>query len=267
MVGFYDSGIGGLTILKEVLKLQPNFSYIYFADTQALPLGDKSVEFIRNRVTEACIELFNCGCNVVVLACNTASVTSIRYIQQVWLKENYPNKQVLSIAIPLIELANNKLLELKLSSGLIFSTLATHNSGFYQYKLITDGFLNCKSVSLSGLANAIEDGDNASISHIINTQVVDQKINPHSIKYIILACTHYKWAISEIKAIFPVAEIIEPSQILAVKLFDYLKRHPEFPHSNTQLPQIIVTGNNKNFKKFLKELKINQVLLEKYYSV
>lgn len=258
MVGFYDSGVGGLTILKEVLKLDPNFSYTYFADTQALPLGDKSVEFIRERVKNACIQLFNIGCKVVVLACNTASVTSIRHIQQVWLKENYPDRQVLSITSPLLEISELELLLYKNTPGLIFSTLATHNTGFYQYEFIKRGFLNLISVPLSGLADVIESGDCESIKNIIISHATFQKHNPEKIKYIILACTHYKWAIKDIKDIFPNAKIIEPAEIVAKTLLDYFKRHLEFNsgNKNTQKSGFIVTGDDKNFNKFLEEIEL-----------
>lgn len=256
MVGFYDSGVGGLTILGEVLKLQPNFSYIYFADTEAMPLGDKSVEFIRNRVKEACIQLFAQGCDVVVLACNTASVVTIRHIQQVWLKENYPNKQVLSITKPLLELSENVLEKYKKRQGILLSTNATHEAGFYQYELILNGFENCKSLPMSGLADAIEGSNNSLISDLIEQKIVSQKLDPAQIEYIILACTHYKWALDEIHNLFPKAKVIEPSEIVASKLLDYLERHPEFSNDNTGQSKFIITGEAGNFNKFLEQLKI-----------
>ena len=106
MIGFYDSGIGGLTILKEVLKINPEISFAYLADFEILPLGSKSIDFIQNRIKKVCSYLFSNGCDLVVLACNTASVNSIRHVQQVWLKENFKEKQVLSITKPLYELTN-----------------------------------------------------------------------------------------------------------------------------------------------------------------
>ena len=264
MVGFYDSGVGGLTILQEVLKLQPNFSYIYLADTKALPLGDKTVEFIRNCVKEACIKLFNLGCDVVVLACNTASVTSIRYIQQVWLKENYPDKQVLSITSPLLELAEEELGPSINKLGLLFSTLATHNSGFYQYELIKKGFVNCKSVPLSGLADAIEKRDSDQVRKLILNQINIQKINQDLIEYIVLACTHYKWAIEEIQIIFSKAKIIEPSVVVAIKLLDYLNRHQEYVINKKCKTGFIITGSDKNFMRFAKNIGIENVDIRGY---
>jgi glutamate racemase len=256
MVGFYDSGVGGLTILQEVLKLQPNFSYIYYADTEAMPLGDKSVEFIRNKVKEACIQLFAQGCDVVVLACNTASVVTIRHIQQVWLKENYPKKQVLSITKPLLELSENELELYKNRPGILLSTNATHDAGFYQYELILNGFVNCKSLPMPGLADAIEKSENALISNIIEQKIKSQKLDPQKIEYIILACTHYKWALDEIQNIFPKAKIVEPSQIVASKLLDYLSRHPEFSTNKKLESKFIVTGEEDNFNIFFERLGI-----------
>jgi glutamate racemase len=256
MVGFYDSGVGGLSILGEVLKLQPNFSYIYFADTEVMPLGDKSVEFIRNRVKEACVQLFSEGCNVVVLACNTASVVTIRHIQQVWLKENYPNKQVLSITKPLLELSENELKLYKNRPGILLSTNATHEAGFYQYELLAKGFTDCKSISMVGLAEAIESSEPLIIKNIINSKIKNHNIQKLEIEYIILACTHYRWALQEIQDIFINTKIIEPSRIVAFKLLDYLKRHPEYSGENSNsFSKFIITGKSKSQDKFLEMLK------------
>jgi glutamate racemase len=169
MIGFYDSGIGGLTILQQVLKLDPDFPFIYIADTEIMPLGDKTMDFIQNRVKLACSTLFSQGCEIVVLACNTASVVSIRHIQQVWLPKHFPNKQVLSVAKPLTELVEEKFVNLKSSKGLLLSTHATHSSGFYQYEFIKSGFLNIQSVACTGLADAIETNDYTKVKDLINS--------------------------------------------------------------------------------------------------
>jgi glutamate racemase len=232
MIGFYDSGIGGLTILKEVLKIRPEISSSYFADFEILPLGDKSIDFIQNRIKKACSYLFLNGCDVVVLACNTASVNSIRHIQQVWLKENYKENQVLSITKPLTEQIIINLSDMENNLGLLLSTQATYNSGFYQYELLKSGFNNIISIPCVGLAESIEESDDQSVNMLLDNYILKYNIQRDKVKFIILACTHYKYSSNLIQKKFPNAIIVEPSEYCAVKLVDYLKKHTEYNSEN-----------------------------------
>lgn len=256
MIGFYDSGVGGLTILEQVLNLEPDFPFIYLADTEILPLGDKPVDFIQSRVKSACAHLFEMGCEIVVLSCNTASVNCIRHIQQVWLPANFPNKQVLSITKPLTELIEEKYQHLKLEKGLLLSTIATHNSGFYQYELIKSGFLNIKSLPCKGLAEAIENNDSITIQYLTSSYLAQNSTNPNDIQFIALACTHYKWAMIELTKIFPNATIIEPSVRVSVRLLEYIKRHPEYNITSNEPQKILATGQTESIKKMLQKIDL-----------
>jgi len=138
-IGFYDSGVGGLTILSEFYKVLPNKSYIYFADQAYCPLGDKTPQQIFARTIYGLEYLFSQGCDLVVLACNTATAYSIRKIQQKWLPKNYPNKKVLGIIRPVGEYFFNQITQQnpnqqKWTVGLL-ATNATIKSNFYQEEL------------------------------------------------------------------------------------------------------------------------------------
>lgn len=102
MIGFYDSGIGGQRI-ADMFGQVSDIPYVVYQDLASLPLGDKTPEQIRSIVIAGVEKLFNQGCNLVILACNTASVSTIRYIQSTWLPQNYPDKQVLGMTVPLRE--------------------------------------------------------------------------------------------------------------------------------------------------------------------
>jgi len=109
-LGLYDSGIGGKTILKEMRKLFPNIEIHYLADTKHFPLGDKAPGEIKEAVKKGVSFLFDKGCVLVILACNTASVNTIRYLQQSWIKKNYLGKKVLGVSIPLLNTFKNILI-------------------------------------------------------------------------------------------------------------------------------------------------------------
>ncbi len=257
MIGFYDSGIGGVSILDEVLKINSKIPFIYLADTEVLPLGDKTINFIQDRIKLACEKLFSLGCEIVILSCNTASVNSIRHIQNVWLPNNYPKRQVLSITKPFTELVEEKFKHLKLERGLIFATQATYNSGFYQYEFLKNGFSGLEHIPCPGLADAIEKESIVEVRKLIQEYMYKYSIQVDKIKYILLACTHYKWITPEIQKNFKNASIIEPSKTCAEKIISYINHHPEYVISNNLESQFLVTGENNSLSKISSKLNYN----------
>ena len=105
MIGIFDSGLGGLTILKEFLRILPQYDYIYLGDNARTPYGNKSQDVIYGYTCEAMDFLFNQGCELVIIACNTVSAKALRKIQREWLPQNHPDKRVLGVAIPAAESA------------------------------------------------------------------------------------------------------------------------------------------------------------------
>src|SRR3989338_9566140 len=125
MIGVFDSGFGGLTVLKEFLKVLPDYDYIYLGDNARAPYGNKSDEVIYNYTREAVDFLFKAGCELVILACNTASAKALRKIQQEYSPKFYPEKRVLGVVAPVVETA----LELKQNNKLgVIGTAATISS-------------------------------------------------------------------------------------------------------------------------------------------
>lgn len=245
MLGFYDSGVGGISILKEFLKISPQTKFKYFADTEVLPLGDKSGEFIQNRTIRIVDFLFNSGCNLVVIACNTASVYSIRELQQTWLKKNYlnlgssgsSNKNVLGVTKPLVEIMQSQFLNLNSKFGVILSTKATHVSRFYSKEFRFLGYSNFISIPTPKLAKIIESQQIENIKSYLQEVLSKKQILSDSIDYVVLACTHYTWGKKQIQEVFKTSKIIDPTQFIAQRLKDYLIRHPEYILSRQQNPQ------------------------------
>jgi|LakMenE01Jun11ns_1017448.scaffolds.fasta_scaffold9854435_2 glutamate racemase len=228
MIGFYDSGIGGQRIADMFGQIS-NIPYICYQDRESLPLGDKTPEQIRNIAIAGVEKLFKQDCNLVVLACNTASVSTIRYIQSIWLPQNYPKKQVLGVTVPLREYLD-EFIELKSQKGLLLATQATIQTGFYQEYLshfnYTLDYLACPN-----LADSIEkDIYNQDIIYTESVKILQNLAKNIKIKpdYIVLACTHYGYISIKIQNIFQATQILDPSQYIVKRLVDYLERHREY---------------------------------------
>jgi len=129
MIGVFDSGLGGLTVLKEFLRVLPDYNYIYLGDNARAPYGNKSDEVIYEYTKQAVDFLFKQGCGLIILACNTVSVKALRRIQQEYLPKFYPDKRVLGVVVPAVETA----VELSHCHKLgVIGTTITINSGVYQ---------------------------------------------------------------------------------------------------------------------------------------
>lgn len=226
MIGFYDTGKGGQSIIDAVLKINPDLEYEFYIDSKALPLGEKSHEYIVQTVVRGCEELFRKGCKLVILACNTASVHTIRYLQSEWLPQNYPDQQILGVTSPLLEYAEKEFSELKSQDGLLLATQATCSHPYYQEEFYRRGFSKLEVLPLAGLADAIEKNDKNEVRRRLES-LKDRAshLNP---AYIVLACTHYTYARDSIHELFRDTQIIDPTDYIAERIIDYLKRHPKY---------------------------------------
>lgn len=223
MIGVYDTGLGGVQIMRRVQKLRPDLEYRFFQDHEMLPLGDKTHQQIKDRVTDVCEQLFQEGCQLVIMACNTASVHTIRYLQQELVPNKYPGCNVIGVTKPLIEYVVNEYEECKTQKGCLLATQATIDSGFYQHELLQHGFVNLQSLPAVGLADAIERQDVEKIQ-----QFLIQYTDYCNIDYLILACTHYSLAVEAIQKLYPHLIIIDPSQYTAERIVWYVEKHPEY---------------------------------------
>jgi len=250
MLGLYDSGIGGLTILKEILKLNPSLDIVYLADNANLPLGEKSLDEIQKIVQNGVEKLFELGCNLVILACNTATVNTIRYLQQVWLPESKWAKthQVLGIGQPLLEILENRKSELATKQGIIMATPATYKSGFYQSEVKQRSYTNLPVLPCLGLASTIEEFNDLKILENLKSLFTQSKYKLSDVEFVVLACTHYIWGQEQIKSMFnKEIEIIDSSHEIALKLQKYLLKHPQF-NSNSSTLNFYSTKSDLDYK-------------------
>lgn len=252
MIGIFDSGLGGLTITRELIKKLPEYNYIYLGDNARAPYGNKSAGLILNYTIEAVDFLFKQGCELIILACNTASSEALRKIQQEWLPKNYPTKRVLGVIIPVAEEVAETVINYKQKIGII-GTKATISTGAYDREIMKlNPDLKLASLSTPLLVPLIEEGwINRRETKMILRQYL-RRLKKEKVKYLVLGCTHYPFLMKQVQEIMGKAcKIFNSPQIITDKLQDYLNRHPELELKLKKNGQIrfCTTDEIENFKK------------------
>lgn len=227
-IGVFDSGFGGLTILKEIILAAPEYSYIYLGDNARSPYGTRSFETVYEYTLQAVQKLFDLGCSLVIVACNTASAKALRTIQQNDLPRIAPTKRVLGVIRPCSEQAQNFTKNNNLG---IFATKGTVLSQSYEIEIrkffphITVTPHACPMwVPLVENDEANSDGANYFIQKEIAALLTK---NPH-IDSVLLGCTHYPLLEKKIRELLPShIKIINQGKIVAQSFLTYLTNHPE----------------------------------------
>lgn len=225
-IGIFDSGYGGLTIMKEIVHKLPQYDYIYLGDNARAPYGNRSFETVYHYTLECVQWFFKQGCPLVILACNTASAKALRTIQQNDLEKIAPGKKVLGVIRPTTEVIGN--FTESRSIG-ILGTSGTVQSGSYEieiHKFFPDILVHQEACPM--WVPLIENNEHLSKGadffvkkHLEN--LIDQS---KDIDTILLACTHYPLMIDKIREYAPIGTtIISQGEIVATSLADYLRRH------------------------------------------
>ena len=234
-IGVFDSGYGGLTILDKIRKQMPTYDYIYLGDNARTPYGPRSFEIVYEFTLQAVKKLFELGCPLVILACNTASAKALRTIQQVNLPSIDPTRRVLGVIRPTAEcigtLTHSRHVGILATSG----TIKSQSYILEIKKLFPD-------ISIMGEACPMwvplvenneyqsEGADYFVQKHINNLLEEDPLIDTF-----ILGCTHYPLLIDKIKRFTPPhIQIVAQGEYVAHSLQDYLQRHPEMDNRCTK---------------------------------
>jgi glutamate racemase len=243
-IGIFDSGFGGLTILKGIVSVLPQYDYVYLGDTARAPYGDRSQETIYEFTRQGVRYLFDQGCELVILACNTASSEALRKIQHEFLVGEYANKRVLGVIIPAIEesvlVTKNKRIGVLATS----STVASH--AFLKEIKKKDESIDVFEVAAPLLVPLVEVGEiHTESTKMIIKNYVDE-IKSHDVDTVILGCTHYGILEEEIKSCLGNISVINESMIVAHKLKDYLARHSEIENRLTKASgRVFFTTDNE----------------------
>lgn len=250
-IGFFDSGLGGLTIMNAVTKELPQYDYEFYGDTANLPYGDKKEEEIFELTKRGIEHLFAKDCLLIIVACNTASAETLRKLQTEYLQINYPDRRILGVIIPTIE----KLLEERIEEAILIGTNRTIESKKYHIELnkYTEA-PKLNSIATPSLVPLIEaqkyDEAYAQICSIIDSRTTE--------KGIILGCTHYTTLNAKLSDRYREDnfKIISQDEIIPKKLHEYLNRHPELEKhlSKNSKRNIYLTKHSEIYDKFLADL-------------
>lgn len=222
-IGFFDSGLGGLTILKEVTKQLPQYDYVYYADTANLPYGDKTEAEIYQLTKAAITKLFNEDCLLVVVACNTASAETIRRLQDTFLLEEFPDRKILGVIVPTVE----ELLESKSKRVFLLATKRTVESGKYEKEIRnrSEYDIELNAIPMIKLVPLIEEGNRESAGFLA-VSALETKAGEGDV--VILGCTHYTVLKEQLREHFGSSvQIISQDEVIPKKLSSYLANHPE----------------------------------------
>ena len=227
-IGVFDSGYGGLTILRELRRTLPEYDYLYLGDNARAPYGSRSFEVIYRYTLEAVRELFARGCPLVILACNTASAKALRTIQQRDLPCIDPTRRVLGVIRPTVEMLDKVSRTGHIGVRGTPGTVASESYVIETMKLFPEMSVSQQACPLwvPIVENSEAEGDGA--DYFVRKYIDELMAKDREIDTFVLGCTHYPLLIDKIRRYAPEGiSILEQGSLVAESLKDYLRRHPE----------------------------------------
>ncbi|MGI1661268.1 glutamate racemase [Palleronia sp. KMU-117] len=247
-VGIFDSGLGGLTVLDAVTKRLPDVAFVYYGDNAHAPYGVRTADDIYALTTQGVQRLFDAGCDLVILACNTASAAALRRMQEHWVPRD---KRVLGVFVPLIEALterrwgdNSPPREVAVKHVALFATPATVASRAFQRELAFRAIgVDVEAQSCGGVVDAIEEGDLILAEALVRSHVDALKRKMPRPEAAILGCTHYPLMQDVFQdALGADVQVYSQANLVAESLADYLSRRPEMVGPGTE-PAFLTTGD------------------------
>ena len=233
-VGVFDSGFGGLTVLDALQQRLPGVAFVYYGDNKHAPYGVRDADDIFVLTCLGVERLWAEGCDLVILACNTASAAALRRMQETWVP---PEKRVLGVFVPLIEALterhwgdNSPPREVAVKHVALFATPATVASRAFQRELAFRAIgVDVEAQPCGGVVDAIEQGDAELAATLVRAHVDALKRRMPHPEAAILGCTHYPLLEQVfVQALGPGVKVYSQATLVAEALADYLVRRPEF---------------------------------------
>ena len=251
-IGIFDSGYGGLTILHGIRQLLPQYDYIYLGDNARAPYGSRSFEVVYQFTRQAVLKLFERGCHLVILGCNTASAKALRSIQERILPEIAPERRVLGIIRSTVEALGNIT---KTRHVGVLATEGTIKSDSYSLEVAKF----YPDIKVSGVACPLwaaiveaNEADSPGADYFVKRRIDQLMLKDSLIDTIILGCTHYPLLMNSIVRNVPDGvRIVPQGQYVADSLKDYLQRHTEIDSMCTKRGkcQYLTTESEERFRE------------------
>lgn len=244
-IGIFDSGIGGITVLKEIVKIMPQENYIYYSDSKNNPYGDKSEEEVKKICDDIVQKFIGKNCKAIVIACNTASA----------MAKDYLRKKYKDILIFAIEPAYKMVYDYSYNKEtLVMATKGTIESE--KFKLLLAKYNNNKTVLLActGLADLIEEGNKEKIKQYLNKNLKKYK---NKVENVVLGCTHYPLVQNEIKDVLGDVKFFNGAPNLAKHVKDVLEENNLINNGEGKIEFIDSKESEQNKKRFFEILQKN----------
>ncbi len=247
-IGIFDSGIGGLTVFKEINNSFPETNLFYLGDTARVPYGNKSSQTVIRYSLEAGNYLYSLGIDALVIACNTASSYALDVLKREF------DIPVIGVVEPGVELALRITKNRKIG---VIGTQGTIRSGSYQKSLLEKADVEVYSKACPLFVPLVEEGMlEGSITEMIIKEYLDEIVKK-GIDTLILGCTHYPLLKKSIKKLYPDIQIVDSSQAIT----EYLKKH-HIPVKEESIKKIFITDESPAFEN-LKKILIGNIPVEK----
>ena len=251
-IGVFDSGYGGLTILKSIMEKLPQYDYIYLGDNARTPYGSRSYDVVYEYTRQSVMKLFSMGCQLVILACNTASAKALRTIQQNDLPLFDPSRRVLGVIRPSVEKIP---LFTKTGHVGVLGTTGTVLSNSYPLEIakISGDRILVTQEACPMWVPLVENDEtcNPAADYFVRKNIANLFSQDPEIDTVILGCTHYPLLLPTIAKFLPDhVTVVEQGPIVAESLADYLIRHPEINQmcSKEGYHRFLTTESVQNFE-------------------
>ena len=239
-IGVFDSGYGGLTILSKFKEILPQNDFIYLGDNARTPYGTRSFEIVYEFTLQAVTRLFELGCHLVILACNTASAKALRTIQINDLPHLDPERRVLGVIRPTVECIGNITRSRHIGILATSGTIKSESYVMEVRKLFPEIKVTGQACPMWVPLVEYNEAQAPGADYFVQKYIDELLTRDDQIDTVILGCTHYPLLLNKIKQYMPAGiHIVSQGELVAHSLQDYLKRHPEMDAQCTRGGQCI----------------------------
>ena len=264
-IGIFDSGYGGLTILNGIRQLLPQYDYLYLGDNARAPYGPRSLDVVYEFTRQAVVKLFEMGCHLIILGCNTASAKALRTIQQHDLPQIDPERRVLGVIRPTAEVIGSLTTTRHVGVLATEGTIKSESYNLEIHKLHPD--IHVTGVACPFWVPLVEynEADSPGADYFVKKRIDQIMDLDPQIDALILGCTHYPLLMPKIKKYLPAGvRVISQGEYVAKSLQDYLERHPQVEQRCAKHGEAhyLTTENPEKFKEQAQIFLNDDILVE-----